>query len=111
MLSATDEKRRFITTLTAEDVRLLEDGAPQQLTLFQHETDTPLSLVLLVDTSASQEKVMSDERDAASAFVRSVLRPSKDTASVLSFTGLTRLDQPATGDSARLEPQGRVHGG
>jgi Ca-activated chloride channel family protein len=102
LLSATDEKRRFVTTLTAGDVRLLEDGAPQQITLFQQETDTPLSLVLLVDTSASQEKVMADERDAASAFVRSVLRPSKDTASVLSFTGLTRLDQPTTGDSARL---------
>ena len=102
LLSATDKNRRFVTTLTAEDVRLLEDGTPQQITLFQHETDTPLSLVLLVDTSASQEKVMSDERDAASAFVRSVLRPGKDTASVLSFTGITQLDQPPTGDAARL---------
>jgi VWFA-related protein len=102
LLSATDKSRRFITTLTAEDVRLLEDGAPQQITLFQRETDTPLSLVLLVDTSASQEKVMADEREAADAFVRSVLRPGKDTASVLSFTGLTRLDQPPTADAAPL---------
>jgi Ca-activated chloride channel family protein len=102
LLSATDDKRRFVTTLTADDVRLTEDGVAQQLTLFQRETETPLSLVLLVDTSASQEKVMADERDAAEAFVRSVLRPGKDTASVLSFTGITRLDQPPTGDAAPL---------
>ena len=102
LLSATDNKRRFVTTLTAEDVRLLEDGTEQQITLFQKETETPLSIALLVDTSASQEKAMSDERDAASAFVRSVLRPGKDTASVLSFTGITRLDQPLTGDAALL---------
>lgn len=104
LLSATDDKRRFVTTLAAEDLRLLEDGVPQQITLFQHETDTPLSIVLLVDTSASQENVMVEERDAASAFVRSVLRPGKDTASVLSFTGITRLDQPPTGDLALLFP-------
>jgi Ca-activated chloride channel homolog len=102
LLSATDKNRRFVTTLTAADVRLLEDGAPQQITYFQQQTETPLSLVLLVDTSASQEKVMSDERDAASAFVRSVLRPGKDTASVLSFTGITRLDQPPTAEAAPL---------
>src|SRR6185436_15861252 len=98
LLSATDDKRRFITTLTAGDVRLSEDGVPQQISYFQHETETPLSIVLLVDLSASQEKVVLEERDAASAFVRSVLRPGKDNASVVSFTGITRIDQPLTGD-------------
>jgi VWFA-related protein len=102
LLSATDDKRRFVTTLTTEDVGLLEDGVPQQITYFQHETDTPLSIVLLVDTSASQERVVIEERDAVSAFVRSVLRPGKDNASVLSFTGITRLDQPPTGDAPLL---------
>jgi Ca-activated chloride channel family protein len=102
LLSATDDKRRFVTTLTADDVRLLEDGVAQQVTYFQHETDTPLSIVLLVDTSASQERVVLEERDAASAFVRSVLRPGKDNASVLSFTGITRVDQPPTGDAPLL---------
>ena len=102
LLSATDDKRRFVTTLTTDDVRLLEDGVAQQITYFQHETDTPLSIVLLVDTSASQERVVLEERDAASAFVRSVLRPGKDNASVLSFTGITRVDQPPTGDASLL---------
>jgi len=102
LLSALDKNRRFVTTLTAEDLRLLEDGVVQQITSFERETDAPLSLALLVDTSASQEKVLKDEQEAAGAFVRSVLRPQKDTAAVISFTGITRLDQPATPDTARL---------
>lgn len=102
LLSAMDDKRRFITTLTTGDVRLLEDNVAQQISYFQHETDTPLSIVLLVDTSASQEKVVLEERDAASAFVRSVLRPGKDNVSVLSFTGITRIDRPPTDDSSLL---------
>jgi VWFA-related protein len=102
LLSATDSKRRFVTTLTPADVRLVEDGVAQQLSTFERETDAPLSLVLLVDTSASQEKVLKDEQEAASAFVRAVLRPQKDTAAVLSFTGITRLEQPSTSDAAQL---------
>ncbi|MBC7929670.1 MAG: VWA domain-containing protein [Rubrivivax sp.] len=102
LLSVTDKKRRFVTTLKAEDVSVLEDGAQQSITSFERETDAPLSLALLVDTSASQEKVLKDEQAAASAFIRSVLRPEKDTASVLSFTGITRLDQPPTSDAPKL---------
>jgi VWFA-related protein len=102
LLTATDKKRRFVTALKVEDVRLLEDGVEQSIASFERETDAPLSLALLVDTSASQEKVLRDEQTAAIAFVRSVLRPEKDTASVLSFTGITRLDQPPTNDAARI---------
>lgn len=102
LLSATDKKRRFVTTLRAEDLRLLEDGVEQKISSFERETDAPLSLVLLVDTSASQEMVLKDEQEAASSFVRSVLRPARDSAAVLSFTGITRLEQPATSDAALL---------
>ncbi|MET0624090.1 MAG: VWA domain-containing protein [Pyrinomonadaceae bacterium] len=102
LLSALDKKRRFVNTLRAEDVRVLEDGVPQQISSFERETDAPLSLVLLVDTSASQEKVLKDEQEAASAFIRSVLRPARDTAAVLSFTGLTRMEQPPTADASLL---------
>jgi VWFA-related protein len=102
LLSATDKRRRFVTTLRPEDLRLSEDGATQRITSFERETDAPLSLVLLVDTSASQEKVLRDEQEAAGAFVRSVLRPERDAAAVLSFTGTTRIEQPATSDAASL---------
>lgn len=102
LLTAKDSKGRFVTTLKQDDLRVLEDGVPQQVSLFERQTDEPVSLALLVDTSASQEKVMQDEKDAASAFVRSVLRPGKDSASVVSFTGITRIDQPLTRDTERL---------
>ena len=102
LLSATDKKRRFITTLRAEDLRLTEDGVEQKIETFEQQTDAPLSLALLVDTSASQEKVLKDEQAAASAFIRSVLRPSKDSAAVLSFTGITRLELGLTSEAAPL---------
>jgi Ca-activated chloride channel family protein len=102
LLSATDKQRRFVTTLRPEDLRLTEDGVEQQMASFERETDAPLSLALLVDTSASQEMVLKDEQEAASGFIRSVLRPGRDTAAVLSFTGVTRIDQPSTPDIAPL---------
>lgn len=102
LLSATDKKRRFVTMLRAEDLRLTEDGVEQKLVSFEQETDAPLSLALLVDTSASQEKVLKDEQAAASSFIRSVLRPAKDSAAVISFTGITRLEQPLVSDAAPL---------
>jgi VWFA-related protein len=102
LLSATDNKRRFVTTLRAEDLRLTEDGVEQQLASFEQETDTPLSLALLVDLSSSQAGVLPAERDAARAFIASVLKP-RDRASVFTFTGVARLDQPLTGERAPLE--------
>src|SRR5215213_4551086 len=102
LLTATDKKRRFVTTLRAEDLRLTEDGVEQKLATFEQETNAPLSLALLVDVSSSQEKVLKDEQEAASGFVRSVLRPGRDTLAVLSFTGITRLEQGPTGDAAAL---------
>jgi Ca-activated chloride channel family protein len=102
LLSATDKKRRFVTTLRPEDLRLTEDGVEQQIATFEQETDAPLSLALLVDTSASQEKVLKEEQEAASGFIRSVLRPAKDEAAVLSFTGITRLEQMLTPEVAPL---------
>lgn len=102
LLTATDEKRRFVKTLRAEDLRLLEDGVPQALLAFERETNAPLSLALLIDVSASQAGVLADEQRAARRFVESVLRAGTDSASVVSFTGIARIEQPATGDLSRL---------
>ena len=102
LLSATDKKRRFVTTLRAEDLRLREDGVAQKIETFEQETGTPLSLALLVDVSSSQEKVLKNEQEAASQFIRSILRPEKDTAAVLSFTGITRVELGPTADAPRL---------
>lgn len=102
LLNVIDKNRRFVKTLAREDIRVLEDGVPQEVFTFQRETDLPLSLVVLVDASASQEGVMEDEREAAAAFLDSVLRPDRDTAAIVSFTGIMRIEQPLTRDRTEL---------
>jgi VWFA-related protein len=102
LLTAVDKDRRFITTLKREDVRVLEDGAPQELSIFERETDLPLTLSVLIDTSRSQEKILPDEKRAARAFIDSVVRPDKDQAAVISFTGEAVLQEPLTNDLEHL---------
>lgn len=102
LFTAMDKEKRFVTTLRKEDVRVLENGAPQQVSIFQRETDLPLSIVLLVDASKSEELSLPDEKDAALAFIDSIIRPDKDRVAVISFTGESTIEQGLTSDTARL---------
>jgi len=119
--TAADKNKRFISDLKAEDIRVLEDGQPQEIFTFQQNIDLPLSLAILIDTSASEERTLPDEKEAARAFLESVLRPAKDEAAVVSFTGETTLEQGFTGNVERLRraidrvefvpPSGYIGGG
>jgi len=96
--TATDKQHRFITTLRAEDVRVLEDGVPQTLFTFQRETGRPLALAFLIDVSRSQESTLPDEKAAARAFIEKVVQSNKDQVALIPFTGLAYLEQPLTRD-------------
>ena len=96
--TATDKQRRFITDLRAEDIRVVEDGAPQQLFTFQHETDRPLSIAFLIDVSASEERTLPQEKAAARSFIESIIQSNKDQAAIIPFTGSAFLEQPLTRD-------------
>lgn len=96
--TAMDKQRRYITTLRAEDLRVLEDGVPQELFTFQRETDRPLAIAFLIDVSRSQEFTLSDEKAAARSFIEKVIQSNKDQVAVLPFTGLAYLEQPMTRD-------------
>jgi Ca-activated chloride channel family protein len=96
--TATDKEHRFITTLRAEDVRVLEDGVPQTLFTFQRETDRPLSIAFLIDVSISQETTLPDEKAAARSFIEKVVKSNKDQVALIPFTGLAYLEQPLTRD-------------
>jgi len=96
--TATDKDRRFITTLRAEDVRVLEDGIPQTLFTFQRETDRPLAIAFLIDVSRSQESTLPDEKAAARSFIEKVIQSNKDQVAIVPFTGLAYLEQPLTRD-------------
>src|SRR6476659_4652352 len=82
--TAADKNKRFINTLKAEDIRVLEDGQPQQIFTFQQNLDLPLSIAILIDTSRSEERTLPDEKMAARAFVEAVMRPERDEAAIVS---------------------------
>jgi Ca-activated chloride channel family protein len=96
--TAIDKQRRFITTLRAEDLRVLEDGVPQELFTFQRETDRPLAIAFLIDISRSQEFTLPDEKAAARSFIEKVFQSSRDLVAIIPFTGLAYLEQEMTRD-------------
>lgn len=102
LFTAQDRNRRLLTGLKQEDIRLLEDGQPQQIVEFTRRIDLPLSLAILIDTSASQERTLPEEKAAAISFVESVIRPTKDEVAVISFTGESTLEQGMTNNMTRL---------
>ncbi|HEV2881505.1 MAG TPA: VWA domain-containing protein [Pyrinomonadaceae bacterium] len=102
IFTAVDKNKRFITNLKQEDIRVLEDGVPQQIFTFQPQTDLPLTLAIVIDTSISQERTLPEEKAAARAFVDAVMRPAKDEVAVLSFTGDSTLEQGLTGNAVRV---------
>ncbi len=103
LFNAVDKRRSFVTTLKRDDLRVFEDDAPQQFANFERETDLPLSLALLIDVSSSQDETLPAEQAAAHTFVQSIIRPGKDTAAIVSFTGAATVEQDLTSDRALLD--------
>jgi Ca-activated chloride channel homolog len=100
--TAADKQKRFVSTLTKEDVRVLEDGVPQNIFTFQPNSDLPLSLAILIDCSGSEERTLPEEKGAARAFLESVLRADKYEAAIVAVTGEVTLEQGLTGNIGRL---------
>jgi VWFA-related protein len=96
--TAIDKSHRFVTTLRAEDVRVLEDGVPQEFFTFQRETDRPLAIAFLIDVSASQESSLPEEKAAARLFIEKVIQSNKDLVAILPFTGQAYLEQGLTSE-------------
>ena len=103
LFTAQDKNRRLLTDLKQTDIRLLEDGQEQEITAFGRQVDLPLSLAILIDTSASQERTLPEEKAAAKSFVESFVRPAKDEVSIISFTGDATLEQGMTNNVTRLQ--------
>lgn len=102
LFTAQDRNRRLLTDLKQGDVKLIEDGQAQEITAFARQVDLPLSLAILIDTSASQERTLPEEKSAAKSFIQSVIRPAKDEVAIVSFTGESTLEQGMTNNLARL---------
>jgi Ca-activated chloride channel family protein len=95
-----DAQRRYITDLGQDDFQVLEDGRPQDLTLFTHER-LPVSLAILLDTSQSMSPKLPQAQTAAIRFVRTLAE--SDEAQVVQFNERARIIQDFTRDQAALE--------
>lgn len=99
-VSVTDPDGRYVTALNRPDFAVFEDGIRQELTLYTHE-DVPISLTLMVDTSASMEEKLPTAQAAAVRFLKT-LRP-QDRAAVMQFNDRATVLQDFTADLPTLE--------
>ncbi len=99
-VSVMDAHNRYVTGLREGDFAVFEDGVRQDLTLFNHD-DIPISLALMLDTSASMDEKLKEAQEAAVHFVHT-LRP-QDKARVMQFNDRPTVLQDFTNDQAALE--------
>jgi VWFA-related protein len=107
LCTVTDRSQRFITNLKKEDFKIYEDGHLQELRNFSRETDLPLSIALLIDTSESVSSQLRSEQEAAVRFFKTVLK-EKDRALLAEFDSSVTLLQDFTNDVAKLEKELRT---
>src|ERR1035437_9616733 len=103
LFSVLDRKGRFVTDLTKDDFEVLENKRPQVIQEFAAESNLPLRLAILIDTSNSIRDRFRFEQDAASDFLKSAMRTSADKAMVVSFDSNAEMVSDLTDNPDRLE--------
>ncbi|HLY63083.1 MAG TPA: VWA domain-containing protein [Terriglobia bacterium] len=102
LFTVFDKKNRMVVDLTKDDLHVSEDGKPQSLRFFSRESDLPLRIGILVDTSNSVRDRLHFEQEAATDFLNETLRPGKDLAFVVGFDVEPQLIQDYTDDQEKL---------
>jgi len=103
LYTVSDKKGRFVTDLNKDDFEVLENKKPQSIMEFAAETDLPLRLAVLIDTSNSIRDRFHFQQEAAIAFIDGTVRPHQDKALVVSFDTATELVTDLTDDVGVLE--------
>src|SRR5579864_1382990 len=116
LATVTTKKGQIVRDLSKDNFTLAENGHKQTIQYFSRDSDLPLTIGLMIDTSLSQQKVMDAERSASARFFEDVLRPDKDHVFIVQFDmavmmrqeltsslkvlsdSLTRVDTPSRGD-------------
>jgi VWFA-related protein len=101
-ITVSDKKHNFITDLEQSDFRVLENGVPQDIRVFSRETDLPLRIGVLIDTSNSIRPRLQFEQDAAVDFLSRVIRPLKDQAFLMTFDNEPQIIQDYTDNVGAL---------
>jgi VWFA-related protein len=102
LATVRDRNGRIVNNLTPDDFTLEEDGVPQKIRYFSRESDLPLTIGLLVDTSRSQRGVLAEESQASKTFLDQVLREGKDEAFVANFDTRVEVLQGLTSSRSDL---------
>ena len=104
VLAAVQTKQgAIVKDLGKDDFTLQENGRPQTIQYFSRESDLPLTIGLMVDTSGSQEKVLESERAASFRFLDSVVREDKDKVFIAQFDIGVYVRQKLTSNRRELE--------
>ena len=102
LFTVTDRKNRLVVNLTKDDFHVFEDNKPQSIRFFSRESDLPLRIAILIDTSNSIRERLRFEQEAATDFLTSTLRPRRDQAFVVAFDVEPQLLQDYTDDVEKL---------
>ncbi len=108
-----DKRGMLVPNLAKDEFEVLEDGQPQTIKYFSADSNQPLTLGILIDSSVSQERVLPMEKDVGGSFLQEVLRP-KDLAFVISFDVTVDLLQDFTNDNHYLRTaldRAKINGG
>lgn len=97
-----DKKGALIPSLPKDNFQVFEDGKPQTIKYFSSDSDLPLTLGILIDSSLSQQNVLDMEKQVGGAFLNEILR-EKDMAFVMSYDVTIDLLQDFTGSVRRLK--------
>jgi len=103
LFTVSDKKGRFVTDLSKDDFEVFETKKPQSILEFAAESDLPLRLAILIDTSNSIRDRFRFQQEAATAFVDGAVRPRQDRALVVSFDTGTELVTDLTDNLPVLE--------
>lgn len=95
-IAVVDKSSRFVVDLKKDDFEIYEDKVKQEIESFLAESDLPLDIALLMDTSNSVKPKLKFQRDAAVSFLQTVIRPRKDRALFLTFNSDIELQQDYT---------------
>jgi len=103
LANVLSKNHEIINTLAKDDFTVLENGRPQTISYFARQSDLPITIGLLVDTSMSQRRVLDAERGASFRFIDQVLRENKDHFFILQFDMNVQFRQPLTTSRRELD--------
>jgi len=102
LFTVLDRRNKLVPDLGQNDFKVLDDNVPQDIRYFSRQSDLPLRIGMLLDTSNSIRDRLKFEQDAANNFLYSVLRRNKDEAFVMTFDDEPEVLQGFTGDTGSL---------